>query len=122
MDASQYWPFAQEYSTWNSTFEAQQFWTEDLKPHVLSHAIDQVYTVFVYSDHVQQIQNLLEEILLGHFMTTLNDAFEIKLTQEDEGYDSGSENFYIPTALSGAPRVYHVSTVDNLSFNLANFD
>ena len=29
-------------------------------------------------------------------MTTLNDAFEEELTEEDEGYGSGSENFYIP--------------------------
>ena len=41
--------------------------------------------------------------------------------QEDEDYESGSENFYIPTPLSTAPRVYHVSTVDDLSFNLAYF-
>ena len=32
-------------------------------------------------------------------MTTLNAAFESKLTLEDEEYESGSENFNIPTSL-----------------------
>ena len=39
------------------------------------------------------------EVLFGHFMTTLNAAFESKLILEDEGYESGSENFNIPTPL-----------------------
>ena len=51
----------------------------------------------------------------------LNDAFEIQLIQRDEGYESGSENFHIQTSLSRALRVYHVSTVDEISFNPANF-
>ena len=46
-------------------------------------------------------------------MTTLNEAFETELAQEGEGYESGSENFNIPTPLSRAPRIYHVSTVDD---------
>ena len=120
-DTSKYWPFAWEYSIWNATVAALQFWTEDLKPLILNHAIEWVYAAYFYSDHTQQIWNLPEEILFGHFMTTLKDAFEIKLTQEDEGNESGSENFHFPTPLSRAPRVYHVSKVDALSFNLANF-
>ena len=40
-----------------------------------------------------------EEVLFGHFMTMLNADFESKLTLEDEGYKSGSENFNIPTPL-----------------------
>ena len=32
-------------------------------------------------------------------MTTLNATFESKLTLEDEGCESGSENFNIPTPL-----------------------
>ena len=32
-------------------------------------------------------------------MTTLNDAFKWELAQEDEGYESGSENINIPTLL-----------------------
>ena len=35
---------------------------------------------------------------------TLNTAFESKLALEDEGYESGSENFNIPTPLRQLPR------------------
>ena len=98
-----------------------QSWTADLNQHVLSHAIDWVYATFFYSTHAQQIWNLLEEILFSHFMTTLNDASETELAQEDEGYESVSENFNISTPLSRTLSIYHVSTVDDLSFNLANF-
>ena len=31
MDATNYWPFAREYSIWNATVAALQFWMEDLK-------------------------------------------------------------------------------------------
>ena len=62
-----------------------------LKPHILSNAIDQVYAAFFYSDFTQRIQNLPEEIFFSHFLTTLNDAFETELAQENEGYESGSE-------------------------------
>ena len=36
-------------------------------------------------------------MLFGHFVTTFNAAFEWKLALEDEGYESGSENFNIST-------------------------
>ena len=121
MDTSQYWPFTREYSIWNAAVSVLQFWTEDLKTPVLSHAIDWVYTDFFRSDHAQQIWNLPEEILSGHFLTTLNDTSEIELAQEDEGYESGSENFYIPTPISWAPRVYYINTVDDFSFNPVYF-
>ena len=74
-DTLQYWHFAWKHSIWNATVSVLQFWIEDLKPHVLHHARDWVYTAFFHSDHAQQIQNLPEEILFSHFMTTLNDAF-----------------------------------------------
>ena len=121
MDALKYWPFAWEFSIWNARVTAPQFWTAALKPHILSNAIAQVYADFFYSDHTQQIQNLPEEILFGCFMTTLNDVLETELTQEDEGYESGSENFNILFPLSRALRIYHISMVEDLSFNLANF-
>ena len=54
-------------------------------------------------------------------MTTLNDTFETKHTQKDEGYESGSDYFNIPTPLSRAPRIYHVFTMNDLSFNPVNF-
>ena len=42
-------------------------------------------------------------------MTTLNDTFERELTQEDEGYESGSKNLSISTPLRKAPQIYHIS-------------
>ena len=54
-------------------------------------------------------------------MTTLNDAFETELAQEDAGYDSWSENFNITTPLSRALRIYHVTTREDLSFDPAHF-
>ena len=65
--------------------------------------------------------SLPEETLFGHFVTTLNNAFETQLEQEDEGYESGRKSFNIPTPLSRALRVYHVSTMDELSFDPTNF-
>ena len=50
MDASQYLPFAHEYSIWNAMVTALQFCTADLKPHILSNVIDQVYAAFFYGD------------------------------------------------------------------------
>ena len=98
-----------------------QLWTAGHDPHFLSNTIDQVYAAFFLSEHAQQILNLPKEILLSHFVTTLNDAFETELVQEDEGYENGSENFNIPTTLSRSPRIYYVYMVDDLSFNLVNF-
>ena len=46
MDATCYWPFAREYSIWNATVTAVQFWIADLEPHILSSAIESVYTDF----------------------------------------------------------------------------
>ena len=40
-----------------------------------------------------------DEVLFGPFLTTLNATFESKLTLKDKGYDSGSENFNVPTPL-----------------------
>ena len=40
-----------------------------------------------------------KEMLFGCFVTMINAVFESKLTLEDEGYESGSENFNIPTPL-----------------------
>ena len=38
MDATHYWSFAREYSIWNATVTALQFWTPDLESHILSDA------------------------------------------------------------------------------------
>ena len=96
MEASEYWPFAWEYSLWNAAVAALQFWMAVFEPHILSNAINRVYAAFFYSDFTQQIWNLPEEILFGPFVTTLNDASDTELAQEGEGYESGSENFNIP--------------------------
>ena len=116
MDTSQNWTFAHEYSIWNAALTALQFWTADLELHVLSNAIEQVY-----SDFTQQMWNIPEEILFGCFVTTLSDIYETEVAQKDEGYESGSESFNIPTTLSRLPRIDHVSTREELSFNPANF-
>ena len=57
------------------------------------------------------------EVLFSCFVTTLNAAFESKLTLEDKSYESGSENFNIPTPLRCTARIYHVSSDDNISFD-----
>ena len=47
-------------------------------------------------------------------MTTLNDTFKRELSQEDEGYESGSKGLNIPTPLRRVLWIYHVSTGENL--------
>ena len=75
------------------------------------------YTAFFCSDSAHQLRNQPEEIIFGCFVTTLNDAFEQELAQEDEGYWSGSETLSIPTPLRRAPLIYHISTSENISFD-----
>ena len=58
-----------------------------------------------------------DESLFGHFMTTLNSTFEQKLALEDKGYESGSENFNLPTPLQQATRIHHVTSTENASFH-----
>ena len=50
-------------------------------------------------------------------MTTLNAAFENKLTLEDERYENGSENFNIHTTIRCIPRIHHASGDDNISLH-----
>ena len=76
MDTAHYWPFAREYSIWNVAVATLQFWTADLKPHILSGAIERVYTSFFQHDSEQQLRNISEEVLFSQFVTTLNAAFE----------------------------------------------
>ena len=90
MNAADYWPIAREYSIWNATVTALQFWTADLKAHTLSSTIEQVYSTFFYSTSTQLLCQQSDEILFGHFMTTRNATFKSKLALEDEGYESSS--------------------------------
>ena len=46
MNVTDNWPMARGYSVWNATVAALQFWTADLKAHVLSSTIEQVYKAF----------------------------------------------------------------------------
>ena len=93
MNTADYWPMAREYSMWNAAVAALQFWTADLKVHVLSSTIEQVYNTFFYSTSTHLLCQQSDEILFSCFMTILNAAFESKLALEDEGYESGSKNF-----------------------------
>ena len=99
MDPVNYWPMAREYSIWNTAVAALQFWTADLRAHILSITIEQVYNAFFYSTSTYILLQQSDEVLFGHFVTTLNASFESKLAIEDEGYHSGIENFNIPTTL-----------------------
>ena len=49
MNVTDYWPLAREYSVWNATIAALQFWTANVQAHVLSSATEQVYNAFFYS-------------------------------------------------------------------------
>ena len=76
MDTTDYWLFASKYSIWKAAVAALQFWMVDLDPQMLRNAIEWVYTAFFCSNSAQHLRNISEEILFGHFMTTLNDTFE----------------------------------------------
>ena len=91
MNVTDYWPMAREYSVWNATVATLQFWTANLKVHVLSSAIEQVYNAFFYSISLHLLHQQYDEILFSHFVITLNAAFESKLALEDKGYESGSK-------------------------------
>ena len=106
-----------EYSIWNAAIAALQFWTAYLEAHILSSANEQVYNAFFYSTSTYMLCQQCDEVLFSCFVTTLNAAFESKLTLEDEGYDSGSENFNIPTPLRRTSKIHHVSSEEHASFD-----
>ena len=117
MDPVDYWLMAREYSIWNAAVAALQFWTADLKAHILSSAIEQVYNTFFCSTSMLLLCWQSAEILFSHFMTTLNATSESKIALEDEGYESGNENFNIPTPLRRTFKIHHISSVKNASFD-----
>ena len=106
MNVTDYWPMAREYSVWNAVVAALQFWTADPEPHVLNSA-------FFYSTSTHLLCQQSDETVFSCFIMTLKAAFESKLALEDEGYESGSENFNIPTPLRRTSKVHHVSSVKN---------
>ena len=99
MNVTDCWLMDREYSVWNAAVAALQSWTADLKAHILSSTIEQVYKAFYYSTSTHILCQQSDEILFSHFMTTLNAAFESKLALQGKGYKSGSKNFNIPTPL-----------------------
>ena len=107
---------AKDYSVWNATVAALQIWTADFEAHVLSSVIVQVYNIFIYSMSAHLLCQQSDEVLFSHFMTTLNVAFESKLMLED-GYESDSEHFNIPTSLRRTSRILHISSDENISFD-----
>ena len=117
MDPMNYWPMAREYSVWNAAVVALQFWTADVEAHLLGSTIEQVFNAFFYSPSTYLLCQQPDELLFGHFMTTVNAAFESKLALEDEGYESGSKNFNIPTPLRRISKIHHISSVEHASFD-----
>ena len=83
----------------------------------LGTAIEEVYSAFFYTTSTYTLHQQSDEILFSHFMTTLNAAFEQKLALEDEGYESSSENFNIPTPLRKTPKIHNVSSIKNALFD-----
>ena len=58
-----------------------------------------------------------DEVLFGHFVITLNAAFESKHALEDKGYNSGNKNFNTPTPLRGTSKIHHISSKEHASFD-----
>ena len=85
MNTMDYWPMAREYWVWNAAVAALQLWTANLKVHVLSSAIEEIYRAFFYLTLTHILCQQSNEILFGHFVTTLNAPSESKLALEDEG-------------------------------------
>ena len=65
MDPVDYWPMVREYSVRNAAVAALQFWTADLKAHVLSSTTEQVYNAFFYSTSMHLLSHQSNEILFG---------------------------------------------------------
>ena len=108
---------AREYSIWNAAIASLQFWTADLYTITLGTTIEEVYSAFFYTTSTYALHQQSDEILFGCFVTTLNTAFEQKLALEDEGYESGSENFNMPPPLIKMPKIHHVSSIEHALFN-----
>ena len=83
----------------------------------LSSTIEQVYNAFFYSTSTHLLCQQSDEVSFSHFMTTLNATFGSKVALEDEGYESGSEKFNIPTPLRRTSIIHHVSSDENTSFD-----
>ena len=67
MDPVNYWPMAIEYSVWNATRAALQFWTADLEAHMLSSAIELVYNAF----SIPLLHTCYASSLMRYYLVTL---------------------------------------------------
>ena len=116
MQTEEYWLMAWEYSIWNAAIASLQFWAEDLEPVTLGEVSECVYYHFFWTPISHTLCQLPEETLFGCFVLALNAAFTKKLSLEDEGYESGS-NEDVPTPLRKMPHIHHVSSLEHASFN-----
>ena len=119
MQAEEYWPMAWEYGIWNAATVSLQFWTEDLAPVTLGEASECVYQYFFWTPVSHTLCQLPEETLFGCFVLALNAAFMQKLSSQDGGYESGS-NEDVPTPLHTTPHIQHVSSLEHASFKPAH--
>ena len=117
MNVTDYWPMAREYLIWNAAVASLLFWTADLDMITLGTTIEEVHSAFFYTTSTYTLCQQSDEILFGCFVTTLNAAFEWKLALEDEGYESSLENFNMPTPLRKMPKIHHVCSIKNTSFD-----
>ena len=76
MDATDYWPFAWEYSIWNAAVTAVQFWMDDLHPPTLSNTIERIYGASFAVILPSTCDMWKKKYLFHCFVTTLNDTFE----------------------------------------------
>ena len=121
MDASQYWPFTCEYFIWKATVTVLQLWMADLEPCTLSNTMEWVYTAFFYRDFTQKMWNLPEETLFSHFGTILNNPLKLSLHRRMKVVRVGVKASTSLPLSAEHWYVYHVSTMEHLSFDPANF-
>ena len=117
MNIADFWLMAREFSIWNAAIASLQFWTADLDPVTHDITTEEVYSTFFYSTSTYTLHQQSDEVLFGHFVTTLNAAFEWQLALADEGYDSSSDTINLLTPLRKTPRIHHISSIENASFN-----
>ena len=96
MNVIDYWPIVRDYSIWNTTIASLQFWTADLDQITISMATEVVYSAFFYSTSAHTLHQQSDKILFGHFVITLNAAFDQQLPLADEGYESHSDTINLP--------------------------
>ena len=72
---------------------------------------------FFYSSMSHTLCQQSDETLFGHFVISLNAAFNQQLLLADEGYESGSDTIDLPMQLRKTPCIHHISSIEHASFN-----